>query len=110
MGYRTVVILNNDMCSTWKNDADLGKKISHAMNCVGTYHAHIDNYGIVANCSHADTQYLAVIDSLGMDIQSTSFWFSNQSKEDRDLFLLREMAYKMGYRLTKLPKKDTENV
>jgi hypothetical protein len=30
MGFRTVVILNNDMASNWVNDPQLGHKIGHA--------------------------------------------------------------------------------
>lgn len=32
MGFRTVVMLSNDMCHEWEKDGELGRKISRAMN------------------------------------------------------------------------------
>ena len=64
MGFRTVVMLNNDRCDEWERDADLGRKISQAMGCAnifgdiaGRERANL-GYGLVVECVHSDQDTL----------------------------------------------------
>jgi hypothetical protein len=110
MGFRTVVILYNDQCSEWEKDETLGKKIAIGMNYaiaskVDPYSpAHL-GYGYVAQCAHADTQTVAVLDSYHMTTLINSYWKSGEKTEDRNLRLVKEMANQLGYRLVKKSEK-----
>lgn len=106
MGYRTVVMLCNDMTHEWENDAELGKKISYAMNCVGHAGSKIDNYGSVVQCTHGDTQTLAVLDGYTMFRKlSSKGWQHNEYKDDVAVKLLKAAAEDLGYRLVKRGEK-----
>jgi hypothetical protein len=102
MGFRTVVIFDNDRASEWQNDPELGKKIMHAMH--GDRLTSGAPFGSVVECTHADSQSLIVIDSFSFTYLASSQWRSGESDEDRDLRLLKEAANKRGYRLTKKSK------
>jgi hypothetical protein len=74
MGFRTVVLLENDRSSEWENDAGLGKKIAHAANFASASASSRDGRdrawfigGRVLECVHADLQTLAVLESYGMN-------------------------------------------
>lgn len=111
MGYRTLVLLHNDRCSEWSEDPDLGKKISHGMNyAMGMrgperFSPADLGYGMVVQCSHADTQTLAIVDSYHFSPIVHSFWRQNDSKENMELRLLQAWSERMGYRLVKIPEK-----
>ena len=63
MGYRTVVVFNNDQASTWENDPELGKKIARDMHRYGDGRTPLEQIGgRVLECTHADTQTLAILD------------------------------------------------
>lgn len=105
MGFRTVVILNNDMMGEWSKDPLLGEMI--ARDSAQPFlrgervRDHLSNYGSVVQCCHADHQSLAVIDSLGMQVITNTTWYSGQQTDNRDLALLSQWADQMGYRLVK---------
>lgn len=105
MGFRTVVILNNDMMGEWSKDPLLGEMIARdsATPFLGgkREREHLNNYGSVVQCCHADHQSLAVIDSLGMQVITNTTWHSGQTVDERNLTLLKQMADQMGYRLVK---------
>lgn len=105
MGFRTLVLLYNDQAGQWSNDAELGKKISHAMNFAtgssANPEARLDGYGAVVQCAHADVQTLAVVDSYQFQPLSNSLWRQGEPFEDRNLRLLKEAADALGYRLVK---------
>ena len=106
MGYRTVVVLNNDQASTWENDPELGKKIARDM-----FRHSKDRYtpleligGKVLECVHADTQTLAVLDGYdGRPVAYTN-WYRGQDQAAQELALLKELANKLGYRISKKPQ------
>lgn len=108
MGFRTLVLLHNDRTSEWEKDPELGRKIMIGMN-----HTHDKDhfgpanldYGRVVECTHADTQTLAVIDSYHFDALAHGHWHQGQTHEQRDLALLKQLAAKMGYSLRKNPVK-----
>ena len=107
MGYRTVVMLDNDWCDKWSKDPELGAKISEAMNYTDRNHPRnylnpLGQYGRAVECVHADTQTLVRLDGYqGFDVVAyTSRSFGPSTDEDM-LDLLKDAADKLGYRLVK---------
>lgn len=98
MGWRTVVILNNDRWGEWSKDPKLGDKISQA-------HPDIDGYGRVIESAHCDQLTLGVIDGLKFRPLAYDTWTRNQSDTDANLKMLKQAAEKMGYRLVRKNKK-----
>ncbi len=107
MGFRTVVMLNNDWCTEWENDPELGKKISQAMNyCRPPSPRHhlnpLGQYGRVVECVHADTQTLVRLDHYqGFDAMAQTWRTFGPSTDEDMLDLLKEAADKLGYRMVK---------
>jgi hypothetical protein len=107
MGFRTLVLLQNDHCSDWQDDPELGRKIMIGMN-----HTHDKGwntpadlrYGRVVQCCHADEQTVALIDSYHFHPLVHSFWRRGEAEADRDVRLLKELADKLGYRVSKKPE------
>ena len=60
MGFRTVVVLNNDQAHEWTKDPLLGRKIMEAG--LQLYQDHYFEYGKVVEQVHADSQSLIVSD------------------------------------------------
>jgi hypothetical protein len=109
MGFRTVVLLENDRASEWENDASLGKKILHASMFASARIEAGDRAsfvgGRVLECTHADTQTLAVLSSYNLKALAHSNWQSGQSDEEVAVQLLRQVAEKLGYTLAKKPSR-----
>lgn len=113
MGFRTTVVLYNDQASTWENDAELGKKISNAMNfAMGTMNDEDKQgaslgYGKVVECAHANLNTLAMIS--GYDLCKMGHSSSHRNEPDDKIMmdLLKSAADKLGFKLTKksVPKK-----
>ena len=102
MGFRTTIILFNDHASTWEKDAQLGRKIMlGGSQAMGGDPVDLDGFGRIVECSHADTQRLAVIDSYSMNTLAHGHWSRVESEEERNLKLLRDAAERLGYRLVK---------
>lgn len=117
MGFRTVVMLSNDVSHEWSKDPNLGEKIQMAMSYAHTTHpdrkewARVGNYGRVVECVHADTQTLVRLDHYtGFEpLAYTSRTFGPSTEEDK-LNLIKRAAEEMGYRLVKKPaKKDQKS-
>lgn len=102
MGFRTLVLLHNDLAHEWGHDPELGQKIQRAMNYVhDADKGRIDNYGSVVECTHADNQTLFQVDSYHATPVAHSFWSRGETDEQVKLKLLRDMADRLGYRLVK---------
>lgn len=106
MGFRTVVMLSNDMAYLWQNDDELGNKIAQAMNYAGSMDrkdmATIDGYGRAVECTHADCQTLAVLDGYtGFNHVVSDIWARGDEPDAMALRLLKQAAKKLGYRLVK---------
>lgn len=106
MGFRTIVVLNNDFAHDWSKDKELGAMIGQSMNhAMGTpdERARLDNpnYGRVWACQHADTQMVGVVSHFSFQPLAYSHWSSGQKAEDLHLQLLKDAAEKLGYRLVK---------
>jgi hypothetical protein len=101
-------MLNNDVAHQWEKDAELGQKISRAMNYANDKDrkdmATIGGYGTVVECVHADCQTLAILDGYTMfkHIDSQP-WARGASDDEAVVRLLKSAAKKLGYRLVKQP-------
>jgi hypothetical protein len=105
MGFRTVVVLNNDQAHEWENDPNLGEKIWTSASLLG--HPELNDrfqYGNIVEQVHADTQTLAVLDGYGGKPVAYTHWNREQTDEVRNLALLKDLADRMGYRISKKPK------
>lgn len=106
MGFRTIVVLNNDRANEWANDPTLGQQIQGAMNhAMGVKYdprqALEGGYGNVASCQHADVQMLVAVNHFSVEKLATTHWHSGQKPDEVSLNLLREAAEKLGYKLVK---------
>ena len=110
MGFRTVVMLNNDRTDEWSKDPALGQRIQQAMN-----NTHSEDrwgprsadfgYGRVVECTHADVQTLVRLDRYtGFEPVAYTSRSSGPSNDDDMVRLLKAAADKMGYRLIKKSK------
>lgn len=105
MGYRTTVILNNDVAHLWKHDPDLGLKIQwEANNLLGGQAAQFA-YGNVVEICHADEQKLVLLDSLNATTVARGLWSRVENDEQVQLKLLKDMAERMGYRVVRKEKR-----
>lgn len=108
MGYRTLVLLHNDRASEWEKDETLGRKIAIGMNDAmglrgpGRFSAADLGYGTVVQCTHADTQTLAIVDSYSFTPIVHSFWRQGQTQQEIQKKLLELAAAELGYKLVKV--------
>ena len=107
MGFRTIVTLNNDLSSNWNYDPELGRKI------MSLSAAREDRFGEAAQiglslveCTHADTQSLIIADGYTAHPAAFTSWYRSQTNEQRDLALLKDLANRLGYRVSKKTTKD----
>lgn len=112
MGFRTVVMLNNDASNEWSKDPELGAKILQAMSYAGRKddfygsNSRLGRYGQVVECTHADTQTLVKLDHYtGFEPLAYTTRTFGPSTEDDMILLLKQAADKLGYRLAKKKQK-----
>lgn len=96
MGYRTIVILYNDMQHVWQHDPDLGRKIASCQHKKISF-----NSGSVVEMCHADEQTIAVIDSYNYHPLAQSNWKFDEKHDEIKLKMLKLAAEEMGYSLVK---------
>lgn len=113
MGFRTVVVLNNDQASEWEKDPELGRKIFLAASMQQFGHEDGTDlarrtlpYGQAIEQVHADTQTVAFLDGYGGKAVAWSHWYRSQTEEQKNLEMLKALADKLGYRVVKKPTKD----
>lgn len=108
MGFRTVVMLNNDTAHQWEDDPKLGQKIAQAMNGAGQFNGtnSIDNYGHVVECVHCDSQTIAVLSEYSNFAPiGARGWNKGETDEEVKIALLKAAAEKLGFSLVKKSKK-----
>lgn len=112
MGFRTVVVLSNDRSSEWENDPSLGKRIMLAasMASYGGSEGRDDArfslpYGEIVEQVHGDTQTVAFLDGYGGKPVAHSHWHHGQTEDQKNLELLKALAEKLGYRVSKITAK-----
>lgn len=104
MGYRTVVMLNNDLSHLWTKDVALGQRIFRAAGQANDDGADL-GYGRVVECCHADQQTLVKLEHYtGFDAVAYRGWRQGDTEETAQLSLLKQAAEAMGYRLVKKAK------
>jgi len=108
MGFRTVVVLSNDLAHVWENDTELGRKIWVAAAASASYGFEKFQYGQIVEQVHADTQTLAVLDGYGGRPVAYTHWHREQQVGDVNLALLKDLAARMGYRVSKVKVKETK--
>jgi len=109
MGFRTVVVLSNDRASEWENDPGLGQRIILAAS-MASFGGHEEAkfnlpYGEIVEQVHADTQTVAFLDGYGGKVMARSYWHSRQTQDQKNLDMLKALAEKLGYRVSKIPAK-----
>ena len=104
MGYRTIVALCNDRSSAWNYDPDLGRKIMAISAAREDRNGDALRIGLsLVECEHADTQSLIIADGYEAKAYAHTNWYQGDTGEARDLRLLKELADRLGYRVTKKP-------
>lgn len=111
MGFRTLVLLNNDRQLDWEDEWALGKKIHHSQfSRKGERQELEDVGGKVIQCCHTDTKTLLVVDHL--DAHDITYPAIDQDTgkisglpASEVLALLKQAAGQLGFNLTKKPKK-----
>ena len=105
MGFRTVVILDNDHSSDWGNDPLLGSKISEAASHFNRYRDSSVTSDFLTGCvvevSHTAEQSLMIVDGLAINIVASTYWYHGQVEDQKQLTLLKIMAAKLGYNVSK---------
>lgn len=93
MGFRTVVMLNNDFGTDWTNDPTLGRKIAYTG---------LGSYGDVVQVVHADVVTLAVLkDYSSLTPLASTYELRSLLDDDPALRLLQDAARERGYKLVK---------
>lgn len=86
--------MDNDQAHDWMKDPELGYKIFN-----GTHFNF--QYGQVVEQVHADGQSLIVTDGYGGEVIASTSWSPNQTTKDRDVELMKSLAAKLGYKVSK---------
>lgn len=105
MGYRTIIVLNNDEANVWGNNP-LGKAITVASgkkisNRGGEILLNGVQIGNVIDCEHADTESIVHFSSLHGTTLGRSFYNSRMTEEEQREAMIVELAESMGYKLVK---------
>lgn len=104
MGFRTIVALSNDRSSDWERNPDLGREIMILGASREDRTGSADRIGLtLVECTHADTQSLIIADGYSAKAVSFTNWHRGQTTEQRDLALLKDLADRLGYRVSKRP-------
>lgn len=104
MGFRTVVVLNNDQAHEWQKDPELGNKIFHAASMKQWDRIGFEDrfqYGDTIEQVHADTQTIAFLDGYGGKAMAHSHWYRGETEEQKNLKMLKALADSLGYRVVK---------
>lgn len=105
MGYRTIIVLNNDEANVWGNNP-LGKAITVASgkkisNRGGEILLNGVQIGNVIDCEHSDTESIVHFSSLHGTTLGRSFYNSRMTEEEQREAMIVELAESMGYKLVK---------
>ena len=106
MGYRTLVMFNNDHVDKVKDIVGFAEKLYYTI-LEGT-HPHSDhglrNICWVVEQDHADAQKLSYIDGFSAKTLAVRNWYPDAKDGEQELRLLRDAAEKLGYRLVRKSK------
>lgn len=100
MGYKTVIIVNNDTIHHAKNDPNFGQRVYDAVVLVNSGRSKYDPTIEAVHQSHTDNGELIMFDGLCAKLMA-----STQIQKDTDVVLLKEMADSLGYRIVRKSEK-----
>ena len=110
MGFRTLVLFDNDHLDRFLSDEKIGEKIKDAIQGFG-YRDDADrigNLGLVVERDHADVAKLVIIGKngqFGITELSTLYTTGNAPDDgSTELLLLSKAAAALGYKLVKKPQ------
>lgn len=104
MGFRSVIIINNDVCHNLRNDPEIGGKILNAID--GFWVRELNNsktdfgIGTVVQETHADNTTLSIIGKNGaftLEDVAATHW----NDPNPELSLLKQFADSLGYKIVK---------
>ena len=113
MGFRTLVLLNNDAQLDWEN-GPLGKQIACAQHgAFGAKQGDLGYAGTVVQCCHADQESLFFVEGLGAHelrygtlTEGTDHAVANSKQLTfKAVETLKAVADRLGYKLIKKPLK-----
>jgi hypothetical protein len=109
MGFNTTVIVLNDALDQISKDDKFGEKIADAVGMLHVSREQIDivfgNYGnaaTVVETHHADGNAVVVVGGNMANVIDTVYIGHNHHQEEGQLEILKALAKKFGYKLTKL--------
>lgn len=106
MGFRTIVALSNDQSSAWERNPDLGREIMMLSASREDRTGSASRIGLtLVESAHGDCQSLIIADGYTAKAVAFGNWHRNQTPEQRDLALLKDLADRLGYRVSKKPAK-----
>ena len=105
MGYRTIIVLDNDDTNLWGDDP-LGKAITSASgkkisNLGGEIMLEGNQIGTIIDCEHADIESLVHFSSLSGTVLAKNIHNSRVSEQELRENMLKEIASSMGFTLVK---------
>ena len=105
MGYRTIIVLDNDDTNLW-GDNPLGKAITSASgkkisNLGGEIMLEGNQIGTIIDCEHADIESLVHFSSLSGTVLAKDIHNSRVSEQELRENMLKEIASSMGFTLVK---------
>lgn len=104
MGFRTVVVLNNDQAHQWEHDPLLGQKIWET-SCRVNQESKRFEYGQIIEQVHADVQTVALLDGYGGQAVAHDHWRGHEDFDTHKLRMLKRFADELGYSVRKKAKK-----
>lgn len=105
MGFRTVIVLNNDQAHEWSKDPNLGDKIWISAVAGTDRDADLRTrfpYGEIVEQVHADCETLAVLDGYGGRSLVHASWYHNKTQQQTEEELLKKLAKRLGYRVSRI--------
>lgn len=109
MGFNSTVIVMNDALHEIKSDPDFGKNLAHAIMMHGAGQGrHVDvgagghaNAASVVDCQHADVVSIIAMGGNHGTVMLRTHNGGRHHAESEQIDLLKALADKYGYRLTK---------
>ena len=103
MGYRTLVMFNNDVVDQIKDDPGFGKRLHHLiLQGTNPYNREgLSSVAWVVCQEHADVQKLAFIDGFEVKTLARRNWYRDCKQDEQALQLLKDAADAAGYRLVR---------
>lgn len=110
MGYNTTVMICNDSLHAIESDPEFGKSLGNAIQEAGCYNKPVDvsagiycNAARVIECHHADATALVAVGGNHGTSLGEFYYVGHHHTTDGQVALLKALADKLGYRVSKKP-------